>query len=320
MVSSPSHLLLGGQACPELFGELLKPTTILLYARTGAGKTTQIGVLAEHVFATSGKKTRLYTADAGGLDTLRPYIELGIIDVVEIGDISPWFFLNKTVKGNLYKGGKWVMDAADNAKVGMFAYESAHAIARLIQADMENRAGEGVMVGGDKNTSFSIADGTESLRIGSASGYGKYGIPQAEMMRAIRLSHRLPAEYVLWTAGVSKDEDDINTNKIIGPDVLGKALTGILPMEFNYTFRMDVLPTKDGKAAPRHVLYLGTHQDIATGNAVALGNMRRPLDAPKLDTYIIEPADIVKALEVVRFNAKEEAKNAIKKRLGDKLK
>ena len=73
--------------------------TILIYGRTNAGKTAQIGVLAEHIFKTTGKRTRLATADRGGTDTVNPYIELKerIIEPVELGDSEPWIWLTHKI-------------------------------------------------------------------------------------------------------------------------------------------------------------------------------------------------------------------------------
>ena len=293
------------------------PITILLYARTGAGKTTQIGKLAEDVNVTSGKIPRLYTADRGGLDTIQPYVNLGLIEVEPIGDADPWIWLNKSVRGYVRRNGKWLLDKAANAKVGLMAFESAHAVASLLKLDMERKAAHGINIGGDTNTSFDVMDaGTnEKLKVGTTKGFQKFSIPQARLWEEIMESHRLDTDYVLWTAGLNKGDDDVNTAaKIIGPDILGNALTAKLPMDFHYTFRMDVRPGK-GDTPPSHVLYLGTHQDINAGNATALGNIRRPLDAAPLKTHVIEPADLVQALRIVRLDAQEEATRKIKARI-----
>ena len=290
-------------------------TTILLYARTGAGKTTQIGNLAEDINITTGKKTRLYTADRGGNDTIQPYIDLGIIEVEPIGETNPWIWLNKIVQGQVKRNGKWVLDKALNAQFGMMAFESAHAIANLLKLDMERKAAQGINIGGDTNTSFDVTDGEDKMKIGTTKGFQKFSIPQARLWEEIMMSHRIDTDYILWTAGLNKGDDDVNSGaKIIGPDILGNALTPKLPMDFHYTFRMDVEPGKGG-AAPKHVLYLGTQQDVNAGNAMALGNIRRPLDAAPLKEYQIVPADLVKALKMVRNDAQEEATKKIKARI-----
>ena len=79
--------------------------TVLLYGRTSAGKTAQIGKLAEHVYKKSKKFTRLATSDRGGLDTIRPYVDLGIIQPVELGDSDPWIWLNKVARGYVKENG-----------------------------------------------------------------------------------------------------------------------------------------------------------------------------------------------------------------------
>lgn len=291
-------------------------TTILLYARTGAGKTTQIGVLAEHVKKTTGLDTRLYTADSGGLDVLAPHIELGFVHPVPLGNSDPWIWLNRAVRGYVRDAaGKWVLDQEANKKIGLYAFESAHAIARRLRSDMESKAAMGINIGGDTNTSFQAQGDGETLKIGTTKGYQKFAIPQNRVNEEMLISHLLPAQYVLWTAGVDKDDDDVNNSKIIGPSVLGKALTGSLPGDFNYTLRMDVVAGQGDKPA-RHIIYLGTHQDVNAGNAAALGNIRRPLDAPPLTKLTIEPANIVQALTLVRDQAKDAAKKTIAARLG----
>ena len=290
-------------------------TTILLYGRTGSGKTTQLGRLAEEVNIMTGKNTRIYTADRGGYDTILPYVSLGIVEIEAYDGGDPWIFLNKAVKGYVKRNGKWALDKAANEKIGLMAFESTHAIGKLLKLDMERKAAAGISTGGDTNTSFDATDGTEKLRIGTTKGFQKFAIPQSRLWEEVMESHRLPVDYVVWVAGLNKGEDDTNTSsKIIGPDVIGNALTPQLPMDFSYTFRIDVIPGKGGEA-PRHVLYLGTHQDVNAGNATALGNIRRPLDAEPLKQYIIEPADLPKALRIVRQDAQEEATKKIKARI-----
>jgi hypothetical protein len=179
---------------------------------------------------------------------------------------------------------------------------------------MSEKASKGIILGGDANVSFDITGDGETFKVGALKGYGKYAIPQDRVHAEMLESQRLDAEFVVWTAGSSKDDDDVSTTKIIGPDVIGKALTGVLSMDFNYTIRIDVLPAKDGKPE-RHLMYLGTTSDVNAGNAMALGNIRRPLDAPPLATTIVEPADIVRALKMVRDDAAKAATETIKKRI-----
>ena len=290
-----------------------KKRTVLLYGRTNAGKSAQLGELALHVRKTTGKITRLYNSDRGGLDTIQSFIDEGIIDVVEIGDSDPWIFLNKSVRGMVRDvNGKWVAGKNDN--IGMFAFESMTSIADALMADMVIKAAQNVNIGGGANISFNVSGDGESLKV-SGSNMAHYMTAQARIKEEVWASQKLMADYILWTAGASKDEDPEASGKVVGPAVVGKAMTAEIPRWFNLTFRLDCLPAMAGKPE-RHLLYLGNHQDSNAGNATGLGNIRMPLDAPPITSNVIEPASIVKAIELIDKSS-DLAREALKKRLGE---
>lgn len=290
-------------------------TSILLYGRTNAGKTAQIGRLAEYEYQLHKKKTRLYVADKGGVDPIQPYVDLGIIEVEPILNTSPWIFLNKAARGFVRDGaGKWVLDPKRNDAIGCYAFESLRGFAEVLMLDMATKAAQGVNIGGGSNIAFQVSGDNENLKV-SGSNMAHYGVAQAKMTEEVWASQQLPADFIIWTSSVSKDDDTTAGGKVLGPDVIGKALTAEVPRWFNYTFRIDVLPAAAGKAE-RHILYLGNHVDVGAGNAAGLGNIRRPLDAPPLASLTIEPADIGKALTMLQTDARTAAKAAIQKRLG----
>src|SRR5690348_9501192 len=130
-------------------------TSILLYARTGAGKTAQLGKLAEDVKVRTGKNTRIYYTDDGGADTITPYVNLSIVELIRLDKSDIWVFIDKASKGYIRdSSGKWILDAKANESVGCYAFESAHSMAKKLQQDMEAKAGTGIVIGGDTNTSF----------------------------------------------------------------------------------------------------------------------------------------------------------------------
>lgn len=290
-------------------------TTILLYGRSGAGKSTQIGVLAEHVYTQLGLKTRLATADRGGYGPIEPYVELGIIEPVELGDSDPFVWINKVCQGYIRDDkGKWTLDKGRNAGVGLWVFESMRAMAEALLTDMNKKLTAGVNIGGGSNISFRVQGDGESLVVGG-SNIAVFGVAQAYMTENIWASQRLPGKYVLWTSTVSKDEDLTSSGKVLGPDVIGKALTAETPRWFSYTMRLDVLPAQ-GARPERHLLYLGTHTDVNAGNVAAMGNVRLPLDAKPLEKTVIEPANIVQALQWLEEKGRTEAIETIRKRLG----
>ncbi len=287
--------------------------TVLMYGRTNSGKTAQIGQLAESIFIKTGQTTRLATGDRGGITTIQPHIDLGIIEPVVMGETDPWIFLNKVVRGYVRDAhGKWVPGKNDN--IGLFAFESMRAFAEALMQSMAQKAAAGISIGGGANISFNATGDGESVKV-SGSNMAMFGVAQQRMTDEIWESQKLNAPYILWTSSVSKDDDITATGKVLGPDVIGKALTTEVPRWFTYTFRLDVLPAKDGKGE-RHILYLGSSVDVNAGNTAGLGNTRTPLDAPVLPPSI-EPASIVKALELIDGGT-NVALEALKKRVGSK--
>ena len=287
--------------------------TILLYGRSNAGKTAQIGELAEHVYKTLKLKTRLYTADKGGLDTIRPYVDLGIIEPVELGTTDPWIFLNQAARGRVRGAdGKWV--PGDNKGIGCFAFESLRSFAENLMEDMKKKAAANVNIGGGSNISFTVTDAAskESIKV-SGSNMAHFGVAQGRITEEVWESQKLDAPYIIWTSSVSKDEDTNAAGKILGPDVIGKALTAEVPRWFSYTFRLDVIPAQMGQKE-RHLLYLGNHVDVGAGGANGLGNIRMPLDSKPLEKNVIEPASLVKALEIIE-GGRKNAVDEIRKRL-----
>lgn len=289
-----------------------KTTTILLFGATGSGKTAQIGLLSEWIFRTTGKRTRVYTADKGGIKTIQPYVKLGIVDVVEIQGTDPWIFLDKAVKGYVRNEvGKWV--PGDLTNIGMVAFESFRSFAEELLMWQADKSAEGVNIGGGSNISFQVQGDGETLKVGGGN-VSHYKVAQDRMTSSIWRSQKLSVPYILWTTSVSKDEGQLTSGKVLGPDVIGRALTEETPRWFQYTLHITVLPAAHGKPE-RHLLHLGTHQDVTSGNATALGNIRQPLDAPALKEIVIEPADIVKALASIE-GGNDPATEIIRKRCG----
>jgi hypothetical protein len=288
--------------------------TILLYGRTNSGKTAQIGVLAEYVKKLTGLNTRLATADKGGTRTVKPYIDEGIIEPVAMGNTDPWIFLNKVTHGYVRDAqGKWIL--GDNSKVGMFAFESFRSFAEELKSSMAVKAGQGINIGGGANISFKVSGDGETLTVGGGN-QAHYMMAQDRITEEVWASLKLDAPFIMWTSSVSKDEDTTAAGKILGPDVIGKALTAETPRWFDLTFRIDVIAAQQGKPE-RHILYLGNHIDMSAGNAAGLGNTRMPLDAPALKENTIEPANIVKAIELIDSGS-ALAREVIRKRLNMK--
>lgn len=288
----------------------MRKRTILFYGRTRSGKSSQLGELAEYVYKTTGKKSRIYSADKGGSDSIYPYINLGVIDLIEQGETDIFMFLNKATLGQVRdSSGKWVK--GDLTNIGMVAFESMTAFADGIMSSMVQKATEGISIGGGANVSFSVQSDGEALKIGG-SNMAMYGICQSRITDEVWKSQKLPVDYIVWTASASKDDDQNAGGKVIGPAVIGKALTSEVPRWFQLSFRLDALPAQGGKPE-RHIMYLGNNIDMSAGNATALGNTRVPIDGTVLPASI-EPASISKVLNMIDSSEKA-ALETVKKRL-----
>lgn len=255
-------------------------------------------------------KTRLATADRGGIETIRPYVDLGIVEVEELGDSDPWIWLNQVVQGKRRVNGKW--QTVDNSGIGLWVFESMTSVADALMQDLAKKAAAGTNIGGGGNINFQVSGDGEGFKVGG-NNQSHYGVVQTRIVEEVWKSQRLPG-WLLWTASLKRDEDPNAAGRVLGPAVAGKALTGEVPRWFHYTFRVAAVPAQQGQPE-KHMLYLGDHADMNSGGAKGLGNTRMPLDAPKLDKMVIEPASIVKAIEIID-GAYKPAVDAIRKRLG----
>ena len=174
------------------------------------------------------------------------------------------------------------------------------------------KAAMGTNIGGSANISFSVSGDGESLKVGG-SNMAHYNVVQTRITEEVWASQRLNADYILWTASLSKDDDSTSGSKVLGPQVVGKALTVEVPRWFGLTFRIDCLPAQQNKPE-RHILHLGNSVDTNAGNAVGLGNTRVPKDSIPLPTSL-EPASLVEAIKLID-TAHTQAFEVIKKRMG----
>ncbi len=282
-------------------GSRLTKRVILLYGRTRAGKTSQIGELAKYVRMKLGKKTLLYSIDKGGLGPINPYIKANVIDAVTQDGTDPWIFMNKAAQGHVRKADGKGWEPAKLEDYGLVAFESLTGFSDAFMMDLAAKSANGLNVGGSANVNFTVSDGTESLKIGG-SNMGHYNVVQTRILDEFLKSQKLNVPFILWTASATRDEDPNASGKVIGPAVAGKALTSELPRHCDLCFRIDCTPAQGAKPE-EHILYMGNSVDLAAGNATSLGNTRVPMGAPDLPA-IIKPASVVEALKKI-----EEAEN-----------
>ena len=283
--------------------------TILLFGPTGSGKTAQIGELAEYYYKNGHKITRLYSADRGGWETIKPYVELGIIEAIPMFG-EPWNWIDHAVKGDKLQNGKWVPGI--DANVAMYAYEGMTSMADSVMSWMAEASARGVNIGGGGSFSFNVkGDGDKQVKIGS-NNMAHYSVAQQQVYEKSTQSQFLPGT-ILWTAGDRRGEDDANGG-VIGPQIAGKAMTGEAPRWFKYTWRLGVEVMPGSPAS--HVLYTDRHMEMNGKLAQGISNSRVPLSGTNIEIPDkIVPASLVSILELLD-KRQTSAKDEIAKRLG----
>jgi energy-coupling factor transporter ATP-binding protein EcfA2 len=279
--------------------------TILLIGDTGDGKTAQIGELAEHLKSTTGLPSRIYTADTGrAWMTVKPHVDLGIIEVVELlPSDDPHVWLNAAVNAQVRDGNKWV----PGKPVAMNVFEGFTSIGAALMGHIQRQAASGAHKAGEER--FVLQTGAGKI---ASNNRTDYNLIQGRL-RDFSQQSMILNSVVVWTAALNRAQDEGMTT-VLGPQLVGNALTAYVPMWFQYTFRVAAIP--QAGQAPRHVLYIEDHLDQQAGMAKGLGNARVPLagEATKVP-FSIEPASIVKALTLLK-ERQEAAKAEIAKRVG----
>jgi len=306
-----------------------------IYGPSGSGKTPQIERFALQLFKESGGtvkddqlvgglRTRLYTKDRGGFDSILPSIELGLIELVDLRahKETVWVAFPKAIQGRMPLepgSSKWsrkIKDTdANGNRIGCWAYEGLTEFGQALKDDMGDRSAAGENVGGgtiDARVRASDDEGEDFSYAGHTRAH--YMMGQDQMDRLISMSMRLPG-YLIWTA-LDMRANDTSSRQVVGPDVgVGSKMTAKIPQKFTYTFRTVNMAEKGkGKGdADKAIyrLYMLTHQDPNVLGLTGVCNARYPVDAPiDLKVTFVEPADIAKAYVIVK-RARNSAKQAL---------
>lgn len=289
----------------------LRPNqSLLLWGDTGDGKTAQVGEAAE-LHYTPGRPMLLYSSDRGGVATIQNHIDLGYIQCFQYTDypkLSPWLWLYYTVRGMVpatSDGTRW--EPYPEEKVSIYAFEGITSCAEELNADLSRKAALGKNLGG--SAGMILKEGPMSA---ASNNQGHYSFVQGRVRDEIWQSQFLPHP-VIWTAAARRTLDaDVPTQTILGPQMVGKAMTSDIPRWFTYCFRVMQIPASGGKES-RYILYLGDHVDQGSGNAKGLGNARLPIDAAHTEMSV-EPASVRVALQVID-EARHKARATLKARM-----
>lgn len=277
--------------------------TIMSYAMSGEGKTGQIGALAEDLFLRTGKRTLLYSMDYGGWETISHLTEEGgPIDVVPLlGMPHPWEWSDQVAKGMIPSAdGSWAPLSGET--YGCVAFDGATGMADILIKHMADQAGIGKNPTA-QSPAIKFKDGDKTINNNAPA---HYGMVQQHLMACMRQSSLIPVEVVLWTAlAKGGGAEDATQDLVVGPQIVGKAITAQIPQLFVYTFRLAAIPGNPGMGTHASTrLYLHPHMEGVSAGSKGLANPRGPV-GEEIPDYI-EPASIPEALRIIA-EAKQRA-------------
>lgn len=236
-----------------------------LYGGPGTAKSESCARLIEYVYRTTGKTARLVVGDGSAL-TYEHLVEANIAAMCEFGTRSwPMDTMQKLLSGwwprpdtgelvppgfvleaKDWPGPLWVNDISN---VGVYVFEGLSVagayIMGCVQGGLAERAGRGEKIGQD--SPIRIIEGEIDPKTGKPiSGPGTsfggnppahYNVAQRTILECLQRSKGLDVDYVLWTAheADNNSEKDMNKESLVGPEVVGKALTGSIQRNFNNT-------------------------------------------------------------------------------------
>jgi SRP54 family protein len=317
---------------PSFLDVFTKPRRILLIGMTGTGKTTQVGELAKYIFEQTGRQTLLNFMDRGDTSSIDHLIdeEIIILNSLFVSPTvmhDPFIFLEKTVRGQVFKNGKW---GPAPKNIGLRVFDSGTGIGEeQLKRTRDSQATDAPI--GPKAYTFSIATGGEAIKVGTTDK-SHYGIIQGRIVDGMWDSTSWDEDpkypcHLIWTAGLRRvDQDDDTKLPQLGPDLAGKALLGTAPRWFSNTFCQTKISSLGG--GNRHILHLDAYADAQMGGVQVVGNGRVPLGGADVSKGgikvpdMIEPASLVKALNYLaarQLAAREEVRGMkadVKARLG----
>lgn len=251
--------------------------SLALYGVTGSGKTTLVGEYAEMMKEQKGKKLLYHSSDMGGFDSIIPHVEADIIvlNEYEHNVQDPWNWINDAVKG------EGITD-----DIGAVAFDGG---ASMGEALLNHITKSDWKVGTQATQKFGVNRGKEVLTVG-LNNESHYGLVQSFLLDQIWASTWMVRKGIdiIWTFGEWRGEG-VNDAPIIGPALVGKALTPKLPRWIKYTLRLVSEP--QAGSTDLHKLQL-TPQPEMSGTASSMANARWPKASDTPCPAFIEPASI----------------------------
>ena len=237
--------------------------SLLCYGASDAGKSTQARYVAEHIYRTTGKKTRLIALDRGSLwSPCQDLVDKGIVIPLEVPtshEFNPFAIMRKLRRGDwptdgiinrptaetkrsasgqmetVYKTNTvWrPWSTEDTAEIGAIVIDSLTSYATSFMSDVKQK---NQRAGTDAGSAPRMEEG-EQMGTNTMSHYGDC---HTEILDALQAFQSLPVQITMFTAleGVGADDDTGIKRPALGPETVGKAINGKLPSRVNHCFHL----------------------------------------------------------------------------------
>lgn len=237
--------------------------SLMMYGASDSGKSTQARYIAEHVYNTTGKRTRLIALDRGSLwSPCADLVDKGIVIPLEFPtsyEFNPMAIMRKLRRGEFPEGGvisaptssqvrkpngemetkyvtntKWVpWTAQTTEEIGAIVVDSLTTFATAYMSDTKQK---NIRAGNDASSAPRMEEG-EQMGTNTMSHYGD---AHTEILDALQAFQSLPVGVTMFTAleGLGADDDTGVKRPALGPETVGKAINGKLPSRVNHCFHL----------------------------------------------------------------------------------
>lgn len=241
-------------------------TPDLVVSVTGGGKTTLVASAAFYLYTKTGKSSRLYTADLGGFDVLKPLVDLGVMEVCSLRQLDPDQAVFETM-WNAAQG--WWPDAKgvlrvtarqDLEQYAGFFFEGLTSFGDWALSSLATKLATGKITGGPEASIKPFTDG--SMKI-AGNQLTHYSIAQNEIAKCAAMTSTLPG-YKLWTALEMRATDEVGQfakRPIFGAAMAGKAKASDIPAWFGNCLGLEVQVSDKVGQPTKRVLHLKTWFD-----------------------------------------------------------
>ena len=237
--------------------------SLMMYGASDSGKSTQARYIAEHVYNTTGKRTRLIALDRGSLwSPCADLVDKGIVIPLEFPtsyEFNPMAIMRKLRRGEFPEGGvisaptssqvrkpngemetkymtntKWLpWTAQTTEEIGAIVVDSLTTFATAYMSDTKQK---NIRAGSDASSAPRMEEG-EQMGTNTMSHYGD---AHTEILDALQAFQSLPVGVTMFTAleGLGADDDTGVKRPALGPETVGKAINGKLPSRVNHCFHL----------------------------------------------------------------------------------